>query len=913
MTLKDPVPPSDLKGPNAVGALRRRADAIAQQYLTQSAQNREILSPENARLALHELRVHQIELEMQNEELRRAQVALNTERMIYFDLYDLAPVGYCTLNEQGLILKVNLTAAAQLVMPRAAMLNQPISRFIFKEDQDIFYLQRKTLLTSGQATTIELRLTKSDGSTFWVQLTASTTESPDGTRLVLLLLDNIDARKKVELQLQISDAALKATALGVLITDTRQIILSANAAYTAITGYSEAEIVGQTCLFMQGPLTDPTTRKLIHQTIQAHQTFEGEILNYHKDGSPFWNELTISPVRDAQGNLSHFIGITRDITSRKRTEQQLVVNLASLHESALNTQTVLHNMVDGAITINPQGLIASFNKAASLMFGYTAAEVIERHVSLLIPESQRSQSEHYLQLLPTTGESPLFNQPRDLEGRHQDGHVFPLRLSVSRIIRGGQAVLIGIARDLTQHRRDKEKIHTLAYYDTLTGLPNRRLLMDRLQQRLASSAQTRQHGALLLLDLDHFKRINDALGHGVGDLLLQQVASRLKACVRESDSVARLNGDEFVLLLGTLSQSAPEAAAQAEVVANKVLLMLSQAYNLTGLGHNCAITPSIGITLFVGEQESRDDLLKKADVAMYQAKAAGRNTARFFDPAMQAAVDALAQLEKDMRRDLALEQFVVFYQIQVDSQGAAIGAEALVRWQHERLGLLTPEHFIPLAEESGLILILGQWVLETACAQLVVWAQRPETATWTLAVNVSAHQFAQPDFVDKVVGALEKSGASPHLLKLELTESMLLNDVDDVIAKMNLIKAYGVGFALDDFGTGFSSLSYLKRLPLDQLKIDKSFVQDLLSNPNDAVIARTVVALGHSLGLKIMAEGVETIEQRDFLNGLGCDTFQGYYFSHPLPASELTRFSTSLSNQAVTGSLLILTPDKKST
>lgn len=557
-----------------------------------------------------------------------------------------------------------------------------------------------------------------------------------------------------------------------------------------------------------------------------------------------------------------------------------------LRDTALHTQTVLDNMLDAVITINAQGLMESFNKAACHMFGYAPEEVLGRNVAMLMPEPHRSHHDGYLQHHESTGEARIVGLPREVQGLRKDGGVFPMSLSVSRIWHSGKATFIGLIRDISRSRQDEEEIHRLAYFDPLTGLANRRLLMDRLRQAMLTSTRTARHGALMFLDLDHFKLLNDSRGHMVGDVLLQQVASRLTASVREGDSVARLGGDEFVVLLTALSGTDHEAATQAKAIANKILDPLGQPYELLGQAHTS--TPSIGIVVFMGESEAIDDLLKKADVAMYQAKAAGRNTARFFDPGMQAAAMARNELELDMLRGLANEEFMLHYQVQVDGTGRPTGAEALARWNSPKRGMVWPSIFIPLAEETGLILPLGQWVLETACAQLVEWAKAPETVHWTMAVNVSALQFAQSDFVTNVVNALQKTGARPHLLKLELTESMLVDDVQDVITKMNAIKGQGVNFSLDDFGTGYSSLSHLKRLPLDQLKIDQSFVNEVLIDPNDAVIARTIVALGHSLGLTVIAEGVETEAQRDFLVSIGCDAFQGYYFGRPGAPDKLT-------------------------
>ena len=562
---------------------------------------------------------------------------------------------------------------------------------------------------------------------------------------------------------------------------------------------------------------------------------------------------------------------------------------ARLREAALHTAAVLDNMADGVITFDALGMIGSFNNAASAIFGYTPQQALGRHLSLLIPDFDHSLHDEYIQTRLPSGEAHGIVTPREVQGLRHDGSLFPLSLAVSKITRAGQNTLIALVRDFTQHYRDLEEIRRLAFYDALTGLPNRRLLMDRLRQALLTSERTGQRGALMFLDLDHFKQLNDHRGHDVGDLLLGQVAARLASSVRAGDSVARLGGDEFVLLLEALSADDIEATKQAEQVANKVFAALRNPYQLDN--YVCNSTPSIGITLFLGQRESMEDLFKMADLAMYQAKSAGRNLSRFFDPAMQARAAAFAALESDLRRGLDKGEFALHYQIQVhrDGQGQAIttGVEALVRWNHATRGMVSPAQFIPLAEETRLILPLGQWVLEEACAQLARWEHDPLAGDWTMAVNVSASQFVQPDFVDKVFLALDKTGARASHLKLELTESMLAIDVDQIITRMNAIQARGVAFSLDDFGTGYSSLSYLKNLPLTQLKIDQSFVRDLLTDPNDAAIAGTIIALGHNLGMRVIAEGVETLAQYESLARMGCDGFQGYYFGRPMPAGSL--------------------------
>jgi diguanylate cyclase (GGDEF)-like protein/PAS domain S-box-containing protein len=443
----------------------------------------------------------------------------------------------------------------------------------------------------------------------------------------------------------------------------------------------------------------------------------------------------------------------------------------------------------------------------------------------------------------------------------------------------------GIGRDITARKQAEAQIEKLAFYDSLTELPNRRMLLAQLAKAIDTSARKRTHGGLLFIDLDNFKTINDTMGHLKGDQLLQQVARRLNQCVRPVDTVARFGGDEFVVLLEDLSQDEAEATDQAETLSKKILFALNQHFVLAG--QQQYTSPSVGITMFFGSDETVDDLLKRADMAMYQAKAAGRNTIRFFDPEMQAIVIARAELEVDLRHGLTQGELHLCFQPVVSAAGRMTGVEALARWLHPVHGLVLPTDFIPMAEKSGLILPLGQWVLETACAQLVSWSNSSSTQGLTIAVNVSAHEFRHPDFASQVLALLRKTGANPYRLKLELTESLLLNDVEDAIIKMSELRSIGVSFSLDDFGTGYSSLSYLKRLPLDQLKIDQSFVRDVLTDANDAAIVRTILSLAHSLDLTVVAEGVETQGQLELLKRWGCQAFQGYLFGVPLPINEL--------------------------
>ena len=432
----------------------------------------------------------------------------------------------------------------------------------------------------------------------------------------------------------------------------------------------------------------------------------------------------------------------------------------------------------------------------------------------------------------------------------------------------------------------KKTIENLAFYDPLTELPNRRMLLDRLRMSLASSTRSLRLRAILFVDLDKFKEVNDSFGHQAGDLLLRETAQRLTSSTRKADTVARLGGDEFVVMLEELSEVPAEAAAQAKKIAEKILAGLSRPYQLAD--HQCFITSSIGITVIVNREESMDEVLRQADIAMYQAKAAGGNTLRFFEPALQSAVNDRAAMEEELRAAVREKQFLLYYQPQVD-RGVVTGVEALLRWNHPQRSILLPGEFIPLAVETGLILPLGEWMLESVCAQIAAWANAEETAHIAIALNISNRQIRQPDFVERVLAILERSGANPNNLMLEITEELLLNNVDDMIAKMTELSRHGVRFSLDDFGTGYSSLSYLRRLPLDQLKIDKSFVLSLFKDVASGQIVQTIISLSRALDLPVIAEGVETEEQREFLAAPGCHAYQGDLFSPPLPLQELEK------------------------
>jgi len=560
-----------------------------------------------------------------------------------------------------------------------------------------------------------------------------------------------------------------------------------------------------------------------------------------------------------------------------------------LTDAELRIAATAFEAQQGMTIASADGVILRVNQAFTEITGYSAEEAVGQTPKLL--RSGRHDAAFYKDMWEQLTRVGVWQG--EIWNRRKNGEVFPEWLNLSSVkgTAGQLTHFVSIFSDISARKLAENQIEQLAFYDPLTHLPNRRLLLDRLAQVLTACERYKRRGALLYVDLDNFKTFNETLGHARGDLLLTQVAGRLSRCVRECDTVARLGGDKFAVVLEDLSQDMLEAASHAEAVGEKICLALGQNY-LIG-GHEHLSTPSIGITLFGDDAKGEhvDEPLKRAELAMYQAKAIGRNAIRFFDPQMQEKVSTRAALENDLREAIASGQFVLYYQAQVVGEGRLTGVEALVRWQHPQRGLVSPAEFIPLAEESGLILPLGQWVLASACARLAVWAQRPDMAHLTMAVNVSARQFHQADFVDKVQAVLAQTGVNPKRLKLELTESLLVEDVQGTIGKMNSLKTQGVGFSLDDFGTGYSSLSYLKRLPLDQLKIDQGFVRNILTDPNDAAIAGMVIVLAESLGLTVIAEGVELETQRDVLARQGCHAYQGYLFSPPLPIAEFEAYA----------------------
>ena len=565
------------------------------------------------------------------------------------------------------------------------------------------------------------------------------------------------------------------------------------------------------------------------------------------------------------------------------TQDALIHSKEDLTYERLLLKSLVRSIPDLIWLKDPDGVYLSCNHKFEQLYGVSEKEVIGK-TDYDFVEKQLADSLRKNDLVAMERGGPSMNE--EWATFVTDGYrgLFETIKTPMYDASGRLSGILGISRDITERKASEEKIQLLAFYDPLTELPNRRLLLDRLQQALASCARSGRAGALLFIDLDNFKNLNDTLGHDIGDMLLQQVAQSLESCIREGDTVARLGGDEFVVMLLDLSEQPIEAAAQTESIGEKILVALSQPYQLHAHTYRC--TASIGATLFKDHQQATEELMKQADIAMYQAKKAGRNTLRFFDRQMQESISARVSLEGELQNALEFRQFHLHYQIQVDSAYRPLGAEALIRWIHPTRGMISPAQFIPLAEENGLILPIGQWVLETACLQLKAWEQHALTRDLILAVNVSAKQFHQADFVAQVQAAMQSHAIDPKLLKLELTESLLQENIEETIAIMSELNETGIQFSLDDFGTGYSSLQYLKRLPLDQIKIDQSFVRDIGTDISDRAVVRATIAMARSMGLDVIAEGVETEDQKRFLLENGCTHYQGYLFGRPVPIEQ---------------------------
>lgn len=571
------------------------------------------------------------------------------------------------------------------------------------------------------------------------------------------------------------------------------------------------------------------------------------------------------------------------LSGKNSADQQYIRQLIDFAPEAI----VVFDLETGRfIDVNPQ---------AEKLFGYPAAELLRLGPNDVSPPQQengRNTSEMVREYLDQalSGQTPVF------EWVHQNssGDPVPCEIRLHRMPGESGHKIRGSITDIRERRKAQAIIQSLALYDNLTGLPNRKLFNDRLRQTIAASERDQQYGALYFIDVDNFKNINDTSGHASGDYYLTVVAERISACVSEGDTVARWGGDEFVVVVENLTASLSEAARRAEKIGEQMLVSLAEpCENPYARGQYFDNTVSIGLTLLYGHIHSADELLKRADIAMYQAKMAGKNQLRNFDVKMQREIEAKMALENDLRRALGQNQLLLHYQPQFDGMRKPFGAEVLLRWLHPERGMVHPGDFISVAEETGDIVPIGRWIITTACEKLKQWQGQPATAHFVMAINVSPRQFRDPGFVAHVTEAVRSTGVNPAGLKLELTEGLMLDNIEETITKMEALKKIGVSFCLDDFGTGYSSLSYLKRLPLSQLKIDQSFVRDIAVDASDAVLIRTIIGMAANLNLQVLAEGVETEEQLQMLHEMGCMAYQGYLFSRPIGAAELDKMTAA--------------------
>ncbi len=710
------------------------------------------------------------------------------------------------------------------------------------------------------------------------------------------------------------------------------VYLACNRQYELYYGAKEEDIVGKTDYdFVNKEQADSFRKNDRISMIAGKAIAKEEWLAFADNGYRGLFEIIKTPMLDNSGDLIGVLGIARDITERKAAEAKVLRHMQLYAALSRCNKAIVH-------CANQDELFLEICRAAVQLGGMKMAWVgfIDPDTRMIRPAAYFGEGAEILQHVdisldvdspyghgPTSvairTEQPFWcqdfiNDPMTAPWHEQVAHAgwassasLPLYLNgavigafilyadvTNAFDDAARDLLVEMSRDIsfaldnfsreTARKQAEQEVERLAFYDPLTNLPNRRLLHDHLHQSLAISGSNPHHGAVLYIDIDNFKTLNDTKGHSIGDLLLIEVANRVQGSLREGDTVARLGGDEFVVILNGLSVESPQAVSETEVFGYEILAVISEPYVLQGYEYHC--TASMGICLFSNQGNTVDELLKYTDMSMYQAKRTGSNSIRFYDPAMQAALEIRASLEKDLRCALAENQFTLYYQMQIDHTGRICGAEALIRWLHPYRGMVSPAEFIPLAEETGLILPIGNWVLETACRQIKTWETNPDINDLQIALNVSAPQFHQPDFVKQVRQTLLSHELDPSRLKLELTESLVLDDIEDTIVKMQQLREIGVRFSMDDFGTGYSSLHYLTKLPIDQLKIDQSFVRNIGVKESDAIIVQTIIGMAINLGIESIAEGVETEEQRAFLEQHGCNLFQGYLFSRPVPLDE---------------------------
>ena len=801
------------------------------------------------------------------------------EEHIYRRLFDLANDGFVILSLDGHIKDLNRIVHNRLGYTREELLGAHVSKLDPPDAAKEVVNRLKDVWVRGSAV-FETSHQCKDGVVLPMEVSARLVEL-DGEQCIFSVVREIGERKKAEEALMMTQLAVDRSSDAVFWIDMHGCIFKINDQACHNLGYSRDEVVGMHVWDLDPNFVGVDWPARM-EALRQKQSWRHESMHRRKDGSMFPVEVIANFVHF--NDTEYTIAFTRDLSDSRRAEEALRESEERLHQAIHVSHT---GIFDHDHVVNK----VYWSREQRAIYGIGSDELmtLEGFLARVYPDDLE-KIEQAVRLAHDPAGDGLFDvQHRIIRG---DGQVRWVMTRSHTIFAGaGKARhpvrTVGAVIDITERTRAEEKVAYLAYYDSLTGLANRRLLHDRLERALAVSARNKMYGALLFIDLDHFKTINDTVGHEYGDMLLQEVAQRLGAALREGDTISRPGGDEFVVIIEEIGTDRQQAAAHAKAASDKILQTLSKRYYLQDREYDG--NASIGVVLFRGHEDNIDELLKRSDMAMYEAKRAGRGMARFFDPLMQAAFERRARLEGDLRKAIEARQFELHYQARVGLGGRTVGAEALLRWPHPERGLVPPGEFIPLCEETGLILPLGEWVLETACAQLQAWQAEPATRQLKLSVNISARQFRQDDFVEQVKRILDKSGIDPARLELELTESIFIEDIEHYIAKMQRLRDIGVLFALDDFGTGYSCLSYLKMLPLSQVKIDQSFVRDIAVDKNDEIIVETIIKMGQTLGLEVIAEGVETEEQRHRLEQHGCENFQGYLFGKPVPIAEFER------------------------
>jgi diguanylate cyclase (GGDEF)-like protein/PAS domain S-box-containing protein len=790
----------------------------------------------------------------------------------------------------GRILQANAVAFELSGHDAAGLSGRTLAELTLPEDMPEA-LRRFAELCSGRVEQqiSERRIVHKDGRILTTRCAVSALKDDAGkvVRLIACLSD-ITERRRIQAALEESERKLRnlfeLSPLGIVLTvDGRY--LEFNRAFEAMTGYSAEELRTLDHWALTPPEYEGEERQQLQMLLRTGRFGPYEKAYRRKDGSLI--PLRMNGILVGDGPRRYVWSIVEDISADRRAQE-------ALRESEMRLRTLIEQS-PMAITFSRDGITLEVNAQYLDMFGYASVEEV-RGTSLLerIAPSCRAETQRMIEQRRSGAPTPTSYETR---GLRKDGSEFPLFVSAKRIELADGPLTMSFLIDFTERKMAEERIRHLAFFDQLTGLPNRELLQDRLNQALSTSARNGRYGALLLLNLDNFRSVNDTLGHAAGDVLLRQVAARLAAEVRAGDTLARVDGAEFVVLLEDLASQPLAAANEAKVFGLRMMHALSGSYSLPeGTMH---VGCSVGATILAGHGQTTQDLIKQTNIALHQAKKAGRSALRFFDPGMQESVNTRAALELELRGAIAASQLALYYQLQVDARGRVLGAEALLRWRHPERGLILPGAFIELAEETHLILPIGQWVIDAACAQIAAWSYHARTRELSLAVNVSSLQFQQPDFIVQVLGSIRRHGIDARRLKLELTETLLQEDIERTVSTMNVLKTEGVQFALDDFGTGYSSLQYLKRLPLDQLKIDRSFVHEIAADPNDKAIVTTIIAIADRLGLDVIAEGVETRQQLEVLRECGCRCYQGYLFGRPTPVESL--FETDEALRACSG------------